>query len=80
VDDWVETLDNMLKNMRTDLLKGSGKISHDVAEKKAKTEFIKYKKRTKDVLTQVEKDYFFYLPSASLSIKKSGRFCLRIKL
>jgi hypothetical protein len=57
MNDWVETLDNMLKNMRTDLLKGSGKISHDVAEKKAKIEFTKYTKRAKDVLTQVEKDY-----------------------
>jgi hypothetical protein len=57
MEDWVKTLDNMLRNMRTDLLKGKGKISHELAESKAKAEFAKYKERTKDVLTQVEKDY-----------------------
>ena len=57
MEDWVKTLDNMLKNMRTDLLKGSGTISHKLAENKAKKEFSKYKERTKDILTQVEKDY-----------------------
>ena len=55
--DWVETLDDMLKRMRSNLLDGAGKVSNEQAEEKAKIEFVKYKKRIATELTQVERDY-----------------------
>ncbi len=43
MNEWVEALDSFLKINRYDLLNNSGKISHDVAIKKADNEFEKYR-------------------------------------
>ena len=55
--DWLERLDDFLKASRKDLLDHAGKISHAVAEKKALSEFVKYKKRTQGELSAVEKHF-----------------------
>jgi hypothetical protein len=74
--DWVETLDDMLKRMRSHLLDGAGKVSNEQAEEKAKTEFIKYKKRTSNELTQVERDYLESINEVQKqleNVKKKGK-------
>lgn len=44
MNEWVEALDSFLKINRYDLLTKSGKISHDVAIKKAELEYSKFRK------------------------------------
>jgi len=55
--DWLERLDDFLRVSRKELLSHAGKISHEVAEKKALTEFAKYKERTANELTAIEKHF-----------------------
>ena len=52
--DWINELDSFLKMTRKDILKGSGKISHEQALKKAHEEYDKYMQRH---LTIAERDY-----------------------
>ena len=52
--DWINELDSFLKMTRKDILKGSGKISHEQALKKAHEEYDKYMKKH---LTIAERDY-----------------------
>jgi hypothetical protein len=44
MNEWVEALDSFLKINRYDLLNNLGKISHDMAIKKAESEYSKYRK------------------------------------
>ena len=55
--DWLERLDDFLKASRKELLTHTGRISHEVAEKKALAEFLKYKQRLIGELTTVEKHF-----------------------
>ena len=55
--DWMERLDEFLKISRKELLTHAGKISREVAEKKALAEFVKYKERTACDLSAVEKHF-----------------------
>lgn len=54
MQDWVNELDTFLKMTRKDILKDSGKISHEEALKKAHKEYDKYMEKH---LTQAEQDY-----------------------
>ncbi|GHU90471.1 toxin Fic [Clostridia bacterium] len=55
--DWLERLDDFLRVSRKGLLTHAGKISHEVAEKKALTEFARYKERTAGELSAVERHF-----------------------
>ena len=55
--DWMERLDDFLKVSRKELLTHAGKISREVAEKKALLEFTKYKERTIGELSPIEKHF-----------------------
>lgn len=44
MNEWAEALDSFLKINRYDLLNNPGKISHDMAIKKAETEYSKFRK------------------------------------
>ena len=54
MQDWINELDSFLKMTRKDILKGSGKISHEQALKKAHEEYDKYMLTH---LTTAEQDY-----------------------
>ena len=54
MQDWVNELDSFLKMTRKDILKNSGKVSHEQALKKAHEEYDKY---MHNHLTIAEKDY-----------------------
>ena len=56
--DWLERLDDFLRASRKELLTHAGKISREVAEKKALVEFAKYKERTSGELSAVEKHFW----------------------
>lgn len=54
MQDWIDELDSFLKMTRKDILKGSGKVSHEQALKKAHEEYDKYMQTH---LTTAEQDY-----------------------
>lgn len=54
MQDWINELDSFLKMTRKDILKGSGKVSHEQALKKAHEEYDKY---MQSHLTTAEQDY-----------------------
>lgn len=54
MQDWVNELDSFLKMTRKDILKGSGKVSHEQALKKVHEEYDKYMQGR---LTTAEQDY-----------------------
>ena len=55
--DWLDRLDDFLKVSRKELLTHVGKISREIADKKALTEFAKYKERTINELSAVEEHF-----------------------
>jgi hypothetical protein len=55
--DWITKLDDFIKMSGSQLLKNSGKITSIEAENKALKEYSKYKEKTKDDLSQVEKHF-----------------------
>ena len=55
--DWIEQLDDFLKSSKRELLENAGIISHVEAESKALVEYGKYKAKSIEELTQVEKDF-----------------------
>lgn len=52
--DWIEKLDEFLKLSNKQLLSHAGKISEEIAKKKANSEFNKYQARTQNQLSPVE--------------------------
>ena len=55
--DWVVELDDFAKRYGKGILSGSGKVSHKTAIEKVETEYAKYRQKTKDDLSPVERDY-----------------------
>jgi hypothetical protein len=55
--DWISKLDEFLNSTGRDILTHAGKISAEVAKLKAETEYSKFRERTKNELTQVEKHF-----------------------
>ena len=65
--DWINELDTFLKMTRKDILKDSGKISHEQALKKAHEEYDKYMQTH---LTKAEQDYLDLLNKKVEDIEK----------
>ena len=55
--DWVAKLDEFLKMSESEILKNAGQISHEMAMIKASEEYEKYRARTSDELSPVERDF-----------------------
>lgn len=70
MSDYVEQLDSVLASGNRKLLAGSGKISHDEAMKKAKTEYKKYQEIT---ISPVEHAYMETIKDAAKSAKRGVR-------
>lgn len=68
--DYVEQLDAVLSSGGRKLLAGAGKVSHDQAVKKAKTEYQKYQAIT---LTPVEKAYMETIKDVNKTAKNKSR-------
>ena len=67
--DWVETLDSFLNMSKSDVLKDAGKISRDLANKKAELEYEKYRQLTDDELSEIEQHFIAELESAKEKLK-----------
>lgn len=55
--DWIQKLDDFLKLSGKELLNHAGKISAEIAKKKADMEYNKFKVRTSHALSKVEMDF-----------------------
>ncbi len=68
--DWIKQLDTFLKMTNKDILQHSGVISHQEAIEKAHSEYEVYKEKTKNRITQVEKDFIKQIENNISKIKK----------
>ena len=68
--DWAEKLDDFIRVSGSELLDHAGKISHEEAKIKAKLEYEKYKERSKDQLTQVERDFIEQVKTAQMQLEQ----------
>jgi hypothetical protein len=71
--DWLERLDDFLKASRKELLNHAGKISRELAEKKALAEFAKYKERTAEELSPIETHFLENLEKKQKEIEKKEK-------
>jgi len=67
MQNWIHILDGFITMSRQDVLTSAGKISADLAEKKAQSEYEKYRENNIEELSEVQK-YFF--DSINLANKK----------
>lgn len=68
--EWVKHLDDFLKITNKDILQYSGTISHKKAIEKAHREYVIYKEKNKNRITQVEKDCIKQIESRTKNLKK----------
>jgi hypothetical protein len=68
--DWVERLDDFLRMTGNDILQNAGTISHKQAIKKASEEYEKYKEKTKNELTIVEKHFVEQIENTAKKLTK----------
>jgi hypothetical protein len=66
MNDWIEVLDGFITMSRQNVLTAAGKISAELAEKKAFSEYSAYKKKSAEELTEVEKHFL-------ISIEKTAK-------
>ncbi len=70
MNDYVEQLDLVLSSGNRKLLTDAGKVSHDQAVKKAKSEYRKYQEKT---ISPVEEAYIETIKDANKSAKQGTR-------
>lgn len=70
MQDYIDYLNNLIKAGKDKLLTDSGRIKHEDAIKKAKSEYKKYQKKT---LSQIEVDYIENLKEVSKEILKKKK-------
>lgn len=70
MSDYVDQLDSVLSSGNRKLLSGSGKVSHDQAVKKAKSEYRKYQEKT---ISPVEQAYIETIKDANKNAKHGVR-------
>ncbi|MBP3737163.1 MAG: virulence RhuM family protein [Lachnospiraceae bacterium] len=68
MSDYVKLLDSVLQSGNRELLKDSGKVSHDDAIEKARREYRKYQSKT---LTPVDEEYLKNITAGEKRLKKS---------
>jgi len=67
--DWIEVLDGFIKMSRQDILTNAGRISADLAQKKAFAEYETYKTKAIDELSEVEKQFIISIENANKELK-----------
>jgi hypothetical protein len=68
--DWIEVLDGFTKMSRQEVLTHAGKISAELAQQKALTEYDAYKSKTAVELSEVEKQFIASIEQAEKQLKK----------
>jgi hypothetical protein len=70
--DWIEVLDGFITMSRQDVLTHAGKISAELAQKKASEEYDAYKRKSLDELSEVEKQFIASIEQAKEKLKIAG--------
>ncbi len=69
MNEWIDVLDGFIKMSRQNVLTDAGKISAELAEKKATAEYSAYKQKTIDELSPVEKHFLAVIENTEKKIK-----------
>ena len=72
MSDWSRQLESFLKMTNKDILQHSGSISNQKAIEKAHSEYKIYKKKIKNRITQVEKDFIKQIEATSKKLEQKG--------
>jgi hypothetical protein len=67
--DWIEVLDGFIKMSRQEVLTHAGKISAELAQRKALAEYEAYKHKTDEELSEVEKQFIASIEQANKKLK-----------
>jgi hypothetical protein len=67
--DWILVLDGFIKMSRQDVLVNAGKISAELAQRKALAEYEAYKQKTDEELSEVEKQFIASIEQANKKLK-----------
>src|SRR5690606_38725861 len=67
--DWIEVLDGFIKMSRQDVLTDAGKISAELAQRKALAEYEAYKNKADNELSEVEKQFIASIEAANKKLK-----------
>ena len=71
--DWLVQIDDFLTMTRSDVLQSAGKISQIKAQAKAEAEYEKYKKKSIDELTAVERDFLTSLKQTQKKLESKTK-------
>lgn len=67
--EWIEVLDGFIKMSRQDVLTHAGKISSEIAQRKAFAEYEAYKSKSETELSEVEKHFIASIEQANKKLK-----------
>ncbi|MBK9292469.1 MAG: virulence RhuM family protein [Bacteroidetes bacterium] len=67
--DWIEVLDGFIQMSRQDVLTNAGKISAELAQRKALAEYETYKSKSENELSEVEKQFIASIEQANKKLK-----------
>ena len=73
MNDWVDVLDGFIKMSRQNILTDAGKISAQLAEKKALAEYSTYKLKNEDELSEVEKQFLESIEQTQKMLQKQNK-------
>lgn len=73
MQDWITRLDDFLRMVGNEVLQHAGIISHDQAVKKAELEYAKYKEKSKNELSKVEKDFVAFIDATAKSLERKNK-------
>jgi hypothetical protein len=73
MNDWIEVLDGFIQMSRQEVLTHSGKISAEIAQQKALSEYETYKHTSVDALSEVERQFIASIEQAHKQFKKKKK-------
>lgn len=71
--DWIGILDGFMRMSQQNILEDAGKISTELAQRKALAEYETYKSKEPDELSEVEQQFLASIEAAEKAIKKSKK-------
>ncbi|HAC23614.1 MAG TPA: cell filamentation protein Fic, partial [Cytophagales bacterium] len=73
MNDWIQVLNGFIKMTRQEVLSHAGKISSEIAQRKALAEYETYKTKLEDELSEVEKQFIASIEQAEKKLKALKR-------
>ena len=73
MQDWITRLDDFLRMTGNEVLAHAGTVSHNQAVKKAEAEYAKYKAKTANELSRVEKDFVKFIDQTAKQLENKKK-------